>query len=181
MSVANQKIVKIGKRVARDPAHLYAKINIDALQTAVALLNKAGLSLWLYCNKNQDNYEFELSQKACFDWGIRKDSYYSGVRELIQQGYLVPLKEGSNIYIFNETPRSEKKNSCSPKKFSESKIHEFENQKNFSENQQRNITNRTLIEQKITWDEFYNDCDDFDDEHICDRVKLSTKMKEMGF
>ena len=31
MSVANQKIVKIGKRVARDPAHLYAKMNIDAL------------------------------------------------------------------------------------------------------------------------------------------------------
>ena len=107
MSVANQKIVRIGKRVARDPTHLYAKINIDAMQYAYATLSRSGLGLWLYFNKNQDDYQLELSQKACAEWGIKKDSYYNGVNELIRFGFLVPISEGSNIYTFYETPLSE--------------------------------------------------------------------------
>ena len=44
--------------------------------------------MWLYFNKNQDGYKFELSQKACQAWGIKKDSYYDGIRELELKGYL---------------------------------------------------------------------------------------------
>jgi hypothetical protein len=55
-----------------------------------------------------------LSQKACHDWGIKKDSYYAGVEELVSKGYLVPIYVGSNIYKFYEKAIEEK-----PKEFSE--------------------------------------------------------------
>ena len=58
--------------------------------------------MWLYLNKNQDNYKLELSQSACRKWGIKKDSFYNGIKELIIQGYLVPICGGSNIYYFYE-------------------------------------------------------------------------------
>lgn len=144
MSVANQKIVRIGKRVARDPTHLYAKINIDAMQYAYATLSRSGLGLWLYFNKNQDDYQLELSQKACAEWGIKKDSYYNGVNELIRFGFLVPISEGSNIYTFYETPLSEIANSHSPKSFSVSPQSMSKKQNDFSEKQERNITTKTV-------------------------------------
>jgi hypothetical protein len=64
--------------------------------------------MWLYFNKNQDGYKFELSQKACQVWGIKKDSYYDGIRELELKGYLIPIYEGSNIYKFYEKPKVER-------------------------------------------------------------------------
>lgn len=91
MSVANQKVVQIAPRVKRDSSHLFSMMNIDALQMAVQELKGSALKMWLYCNKNQDGYKFELSQKACHDWGIKKDSYYEGVRELMVKGYLLPI------------------------------------------------------------------------------------------
>ena len=75
--------------------------------------------MWLYFNKNRDGYEFELSQKACQLWGIKKDSYYNGIRELQSKGYLLPIYEGSNIYKFYETQAAEKPKSERPPTFSE--------------------------------------------------------------
>ena len=63
--------------------------------------------MWLYINKNQDNYRFELSRKACENWGIKKDSYYDGFNDLVKHGYLRPSKEGSNIYHFFENALAE--------------------------------------------------------------------------
>ena len=68
--------------------------------------------MWLYLNKNQDNYRLELSQKACEEWGIKKDSYYDGVRNLIDKGYLRPQRAGSNIYVFFENRLTENPNSA---------------------------------------------------------------------
>jgi hypothetical protein len=67
--------------------------------------------MWLYINKNQDNYRLELSQKACEEWGIKEDSYYDGVRNLIDKGYLRPMRAGSNIYVFFENRFAENPNS----------------------------------------------------------------------
>lgn len=67
--------------------------------------------MWLYLNKNQDNYRFELSQKACEEWGIKKDSFYDGLRDLENHGYLRPMRAGSNIYIFFENRLAENPNS----------------------------------------------------------------------
>ena len=76
--------------------------NQEALRQAMTKLKGSGLKMWLYINKNQDNYRFELSRKACEDWGIKKDSYYDGIKDLIANGYLRQSQPGSNLYIFYE-------------------------------------------------------------------------------
>ena len=68
-------------------------------------LKECALKLWLYFNKNQNNHSFELSQKACEAWGIKKSSYYRAIEELIEKGYLQPINEDSNVYIFHEKPK----------------------------------------------------------------------------
>ena len=83
-------------------------MNIDALQQAIMTLKGSGLKLWLYLNKNQENYRFELSRKACEEWGIKKDSYYDGIKDLIAHGYLRLSQPGSNIYYFHENALAEK-------------------------------------------------------------------------
>ena len=45
-----------------------------------------------------------MSQKACEAWGIKKDAYYKAVESLINNKYLVPVRDGSNYYIFHELP-----------------------------------------------------------------------------
>ena len=83
MSSPNQNIVIIAPRTARNKENIYATMNIEALQKAMKSLNgKSGLLLWLYLNKNQDNYGLELSQVACEKWGLKKDSYYRAFAEL---------------------------------------------------------------------------------------------------
>jgi hypothetical protein len=36
---------------------------------------------------------------------LKKDAYYKAVNKLIEVGYLTPVREGSNIYIFSENPK----------------------------------------------------------------------------
>lgn len=114
MSVPNQRIVQIGKRTVRNGQNLYATMNLEALQLAMKTLKGSSLKMWLYLNKNQENYTFELSRAASLEWGIKKDSYYDGMKELIEKGYLVQAREGSNFYTFYELPRSGKQNSDKP-------------------------------------------------------------------
>ena len=148
MSVANQKIIQLAPRTARDKIHLYATINLDALQAAMQVLNGSGLKLWLYLNKNQNNYKLELSRVACAGWGIKKDSYYSAVDELINKGFLVQDHYGSNVYWFHEKAVSVK-----PNHFSEIPKELSEIPKKESENTERNITDNTEIIQNTTLDD----------------------------
>ena len=129
MSVPNQKVVRIVQREKRDKKHLYAMYNQDALQQAMCKLKGSGLKMWIYINKNQDGYQFELSRKACEEWGIKKDSYYDGLRDLENNGYLRPAKPGSNIYHFFENALAENPT------FGEINFYHTENQKYFSENE----------------------------------------------
>ena len=138
MSVANQDIIKIEGRGAYDEKHKFCRIHLDPLQEAMLNLKGETLKLWLYLNKNADNYSIELSQKACEAWGLKKDAYYTAKKKLEELGYLTRVREGSNIFIFHES-LSEK-----PKDFSEKPKSFSENQKNISEKPQRNTTNTTL-------------------------------------
>ena len=112
------------------------------------VLNGSGLKLWLYLNKNQDNYRTELSRVDCAKWGIKKDSYYSAVDELIKKGFLVQDHYGSNVFWFHEKAVSVK-----PNHFSENQTEEAEKPKKVSENPYRNITNNTKIIQNNTIDD----------------------------
>lgn len=103
MAVSNQNIVRVGTRDAFDKSHTYCLMHIDSLQAAMCNLKGETLKLWLYCNKNQDGYQFELSQKALQEWGLKKDAYQTAKKKLIELGYLVPASEDSNVLIFYET------------------------------------------------------------------------------
>lgn len=150
MSVPNQSIVKIAPRGIFDQNHGFSRIHLDALQTATTLLKGEHLKLWLYLCSNADGYQLELSQKACLEWGIKKDAYYAAKAKLIELGYLTPIQEGSNILIFSEKPNdSEKPNRNSfseiqknfsekPTKFSEKPKEFSEFQKDLSEKPERN-------------------------------------------
>lgn len=103
MAVSNQNIVRVGTRDAFDKSHTYCLMHIDSLQAAMCNLKGETLKLWLYCNKNQDGYQFELSQKALQEWGLKKDAYQTAKKKLMELGYLVPVSEDSNVLIFYET------------------------------------------------------------------------------
>ena len=145
MSVPNQKIVQISPRTKRNSQNLFATMNLIALQQAMRDLKGSSFKLWTYLNKNQDNYRFELSQKACAEWGIKKDSYYSAVKDLIEKRYLVPLTQESNIFCFYEMPLSENQQNFSEKQNEASEI-----QFVISETPRRNNTNNTIIKQNKT-------------------------------
>lgn len=103
MSVPHQRKVYIATRAPRDKSHLYGTVNIDALKYAMTNLKESGFKLWCYFNKNQDNYFMELSQKDCEAWGIKRSSYYRGLEELEEKGFL-SIEEDSNKYTFYEMP-----------------------------------------------------------------------------
>lgn len=102
MPVPNQKTVTIAERIKRDKEHLYSTSNLDALQYAMNNLKGESFKLWSYLNKNQDNYTLELSQKACELWGIKKDAYYTGVKTLVEKGFLVEVEKDK--FLFYEKP-----------------------------------------------------------------------------
>ena len=109
--------------------------------------------MWLYLNKNQDNYRFGLSRVDCAEWGIRKDSYYDGIKDLIANGYLRQSQPGSNLYIFYENALTENPTSgYSEFYFTEKTMHATEIQnrrygipKGTAENPERNNINNTRI------------------------------------
>ena len=109
--------------------------------------------MWLYLNKNQDNYRFGLSRVDCAEWGIRKDSYYDGIKDLIANGYLRQSQPGSNLYIFYENALTANPTSgYSEFYFTEKTMHATEIQnrgygipKGTAENPERNNINNTRI------------------------------------
>lgn len=148
MSFPNQRIIQIGKRTQRNKDNLFATINLDALKGAIANLKGCSLKMWLYFNKNQDEYRFELSRRDCESWGIKKDSYYSGIEDLISKRYLVQDREGSNQYTFYEVPLSANQtnlDSDSANWFGEYQNTYSAKAKKVSEKPERNNTNNTYI------------------------------------
>lgn len=103
--VANQKMITVRKEPC-DKNHVYACINIEALDNAMQDLNKGTvLKLWMYFAKNQNNYTFELSSIAVQNFcGMSDKSYREAIKELIAKRYLVK-REGCNIYDFYEMPQ----------------------------------------------------------------------------
>lgn len=97
----NQKVVTVDKEIC-DTEHLYAKINLAAMEKAAQDLDAGPFKLWIYFAKNQNNYTFALSNKDAketFGMGIKQ--YNTAVEKLVEKGYLV-AEEGSNHYIFHE-------------------------------------------------------------------------------
>ena len=127
--------------------------NLDALRQAMNCLKGSGLKMWLYLNKNQDHYRFGLSRVDCAEWGIRKDSYYDGIKDLIANGYLRQSQPGSNLYIFYENALTENPSSGYSEFYftenmtpaTEIQNRKYENQNRAAVNPERNNINNTRI------------------------------------
>lgn len=107
---ANQKTISIAARTTpRDKQHPYCTLNIDIMQQVMSKLNKIGaLKMWLYLNKNVNNYVFDLSRAELISkWGFTKDTYKSGLEELCELGYLTPLAGNDNVLVFHEVLQEE--------------------------------------------------------------------------
>lgn len=99
-TVANQKLITT-RGAKHDKNNLYACINIEAMEQAMALLKPNTYKVWSYMAKNQNNYTFALScVDACKFCKMSKPTYLSCVQELIEVGYLV--NTCGNHYDFYE-------------------------------------------------------------------------------
>lgn len=104
-TVANQKTVKIQKELC-DTQHLYAPINLDALQSAMIDLKGESFKMWIYLSKNRSGYEFALSRVDAIKWGIGSSSSYDrAIAELRAKGYLVEVSP--NHFEFYEKPKAQ--------------------------------------------------------------------------
>ena len=105
-TVPNQKTIAINKEKC-DKDHLYATINLEALQDAMIDLSGEALKLWLYMAKNQNGYTFALSPIDAVKWGIgSKSSYIRAVNKLIKEKYLI--ETSPNHSTFYEKSKKEK-------------------------------------------------------------------------
>lgn len=129
---------------------------MQALENAMQDLKGESFKLWVYFSKNQDNYSFDLSQKAAEQCGIKRTSYYNHIETLIEKGYLQQKNENSNIFFFTETAFSEIWKEREDKEIiiTENWKEYSENRKEFSVNkieiseiQQRNNINNIKIQQ----------------------------------
>ena len=89
--------------------NIYTSINLEALKKAMNILKPTTFEMWLYLGKNQNNYTFALSKVDCLSWcNFSASTYQSAFKELIETGYLVQSKSGSNNhYDFYEMPQEE--------------------------------------------------------------------------
>ena len=107
MTVPNQKTITT-KGALHDKQNLYAKLNIEAMQVAMALLKPNAFKLWCYMAKNQNDYTFALScADACTFCKMSKPTYLSAVDELIATGYLVNT-QGNHYNFYEKLPEEEK-------------------------------------------------------------------------
>lgn len=104
----NQDVVEIHKEIC-DKNHIYATINIAAMQLAMKDLTPVQFQVWLYFAKNQAGYQFAVSPAAALnEFGIKKDSFQKAKAVLKEKGYLIENPAaGKNHWIFREVPEED--------------------------------------------------------------------------
>lgn len=103
----NQKVVTICKEPGNNESgKLFARLDLDAVQNAIRRMNgkrAAGFILWSILAGNQSGYQMLISNKLFSErYGISKDYYDSGVKILIEQGFMI--RQHGNQYDFYEYP-----------------------------------------------------------------------------
>lgn len=93
-----QKIISICKEPC-DKQHVFAQINIEAINQAAKQLSPLGFKTWIYLAKNQPIKHWELSSKHAVEtFGFTDtNSFQRGIKELIEKGFL-NLQEDNDIY-----------------------------------------------------------------------------------
>lgn len=103
VTVANQRTVVVHRgKCDRD----FLQIKKDTLFDAYNTLGSTCLVLYLYLVGNKDNYTFAFSPRAIHrETGMPESTCRDQFQKLITCRYLVPRREGSNIYDFYERPQ----------------------------------------------------------------------------
>lgn len=99
----NQRIIIISKDVEKP----YGVISRKAEQIAVHQLddNTASYMLFIHLALNQDTHQFAFSPAALQEeLGISKDRCRTAFNKLVEKGYLKPIREDSNKYVFYQIP-----------------------------------------------------------------------------
>lgn len=103
--VPNQKFITDTQKSICDKEHLFAQINLDALNTAMTRLKGEHFKVWLYFAKNAAGYSFYLSSKdVCESCCISRDTYDKAIATLTRLGYLVQDSDTKNNYYFTDLP-----------------------------------------------------------------------------
>ena len=103
----NQKVIQVKSMPhnGKDKSQPYGCINIEASNRAARVLKPNAYRMYIRIVLNQDGHEFALSPKAMREEiGISPTGYETAVKNLIDAGYLVQIRNGSNKYIFYENP-----------------------------------------------------------------------------
>ena len=100
----NQKVVKINKTTTNGQK-VYVSLDLAAMQEAMQTLDAGAFKVYMYLAKNMDQYIFALSSAdAAENYGIKKKQYDTGIKKLIEAGYLVQVDEDSNHFSFFDSP-----------------------------------------------------------------------------
>lgn len=102
-TVSNQRTAKIHRE---KPLSDFLQIKKDNLFDAYRLLNATGLVAYLYFASNKDGFELAVSPAAIRNiTGMPESTCRDQIKKLINMRFLVPKKEGSNVYDFYERPQ----------------------------------------------------------------------------
>ena len=86
----------------KNETNIYDKLNIDAISIAMEVLKDSTFKIWLYMAKNQNDFTYPLYMvNVCKFCNISESTYHRGIKELIDNHYLVPTDDGNN-YDFYE-------------------------------------------------------------------------------
>lgn len=108
----NQKRIVIHKEKPGQEGTVkpFSRINVSAQKNAVRQMNgrkAAGLIIWLILASNQPEHQLSISWKGFEEeYGISKDAYDSGIKILIEKGFLV--RSNGNLFDFYEYPEKYK-------------------------------------------------------------------------
>lgn len=102
--VPNQRLVHVHREKCYKN---FLQIKKENWYAANEDLTPYGLQVYLYLAGNMDGYTLELSQEAAaIEAGIKKTTFHKYINEMIEKGYLIPRRDGSNVYDFYERPQN---------------------------------------------------------------------------
>lgn len=110
MSVPNQRFITNNKAPTdgNTRKNFYTPINLEALHNARIILTPNAFKFWTYLAENRNGFTFELSKvdtlKQC---RFSARTYSTVFKELEDNRFLIPRKEGGNHFDFYEIPPEE--------------------------------------------------------------------------
>lgn len=93
----NQKSIRIGAKVPISNGTSYQRIPTEILPT-ICNLSQWGLKVWLYLNKNKEDFEISLSPQAVLNFYEIKTDSRTSIEELFDKGYLVEEEDGLTFF-----------------------------------------------------------------------------------